>query len=100
MAACLVLLISSALLLRGSERALKIDPGYDSQRVAYLELYSPANLHYAQPRLLQLNRDLIRGLRIFPACCLWLRLREDQSVVSAGCQWFPKMRSLPRPART
>ena len=66
LAACLVLLITSALLLRGSERALKIDPGYDSQRVAYLELYNPANLHYAQPRLLQLNRDLIRGIANLP----------------------------------
>lgn len=61
-AACLVLLISSALLLRGSQRALNIDPGYESKHVAYLEMYNPANLHYPQPRMLQLNRDLIRGI--------------------------------------
>jgi hypothetical protein len=66
MAACIVLLISSALLLRGSQRALKIDPGYESLRVAYMEMYNPANLHYSQQRLLQLNRDLIRGIETLP----------------------------------
>jgi putative ABC transport system permease protein len=66
MAACIVLLISSALLLRGSQRALKIDPGYEIRNVAYLEMYNPTNLHYSQPRLLQLNRDLIRGIETLP----------------------------------
>jgi len=65
-AACLVLLINSALLLRGSQRALKIDPGYETRRVAYLEMYDPANLHYSQPRLLQLNRDLIFRIANLP----------------------------------
>lgn len=62
MAACLVLLISSALLLRGSQRALKIDAGYQSRRVLEMEIYSPANLHYPQARMLQVNRDLIRRI--------------------------------------
>ncbi len=66
MAACLVLLISSALLLRGSQRALKINPGYNAQSVAFLEMYNPANLHYSQSRLLQLNRDLIQGIASIP----------------------------------
>ena len=66
MAACLVLLISSALLLRGSQRALKIDPGYEARRVAYLEMYNPANLHYSQSRMLQLNRELIEGIANLP----------------------------------
>ncbi|MHB8502704.1 MAG: ADOP family duplicated permease [Candidatus Acidiferrales bacterium] len=66
MAACLVLLISSALLLRGSQRALTIDPGYESQHVLYLEMYNPANLHYPQTRLLQLNRDLIQRIVTLP----------------------------------
>jgi len=65
-AACLVLLISSALLLRGSQRALKIDPGYETTHVAQLEMYNPKNLHYPQSRLLQLNRDLIRGIASLP----------------------------------
>jgi len=86
MAACLVLLISSALLLRGSERALKIDPGYDSQRVAYLELYNPANLHYAQPRLLQLNRDLIRGIANLPGV---LSVAQASRGPIGGIRWVP-----------
>jgi len=66
MAACLVLLISSALLLRGSQRALNVDPGYHAQSVAFLEMYSPKNLHYSQSRLLQLNRDLIQHIVSLP----------------------------------
>jgi predicted permease len=62
MAACLVLLIGSALLLRGSQRALKIDLGYESRQVFCLEIINPANLHYPQARMLQVNRALIRGI--------------------------------------
>jgi predicted permease len=86
MAGCLILLISSALLLRGSQRALKIDPGYETRRVAYLEMYNPANLHYSQPRLLQLNRDLIQRIVNLPGV---------QSIAQAsrgpigGIRWVP-----------
>jgi predicted permease len=86
MAGCLILLISSALLLRGSQRALKIDPGYETRRVAYLEMYNPANLHYSQSRLLQLNRDLIQRIANLPGV---------QSVAQAsrgpigGIRWVP-----------
>ena len=86
MAACLVLLISSALLLRGSQRALKIDPGFENRHVVYLEMYDPANLHYSQARLLQLNRDLIQGIASLPGV---------QSVAQAsrgpvgGTRWVP-----------
>ena len=66
MAACLVLLLSSALLLRGSQRALDVDPGYENKHVLYLEMYNPANLHYSQARLLQLNRDLVDGIGGIP----------------------------------
>src|SRR5882724_320024 len=86
MAACLILLVSSALLLRGSQRALKIDPGFEARRVAYLEMYNPANLHYSQSRLLQLNRDLIQRIASLPGL---------QSVAQAsrgpfgGIRWVP-----------
>ncbi len=66
MAACLILLVSSALLLRGSQRALKIDPGYENRHIVSLEMYDPANLHYSQARLLQLNRDIIQGIAALP----------------------------------
>jgi predicted permease len=66
MASCLVLLINSALLLRGSQRALDVDPGYETQHVAYVEMYNPARLHYSQARQLQLNQDLVQRLRRIP----------------------------------
>jgi predicted permease len=84
--ACVVLLICSALLLRGSQRALNLDPGYERHHVVYLEMYDPSNLHYSQARLLQLNRDLIRGIAGLPGV---------QSVAQAsrgpigGIRWVP-----------
>jgi predicted permease len=87
MAACLVLLISSALLLRGSERALKIDPGYHAQSVAYLEMYNPKNLHYSQSRLLQLNRDLIQGIASLPG--VRSVSQASRGPISGGNRWVP-----------
>jgi len=86
MAACLVLLISSALLLRGSQRALRIDPGYETRRVAYLEMYNPANLHYSQPRLLQLNRDLIQGIANLPGV---KSVAQASRGPIGGIRWVP-----------
>jgi macrolide transport system ATP-binding/permease protein len=62
MAACLVLLVNSALLLRGSQKAVRINPGYELQSVAYLQMYDPERLHYSQARMLQLNAELIRNI--------------------------------------
>ena len=62
MAACLVLLVNSALLLRGSQKAARINPGYELQGVAYLEMYGAEQLHYSQARMLQLNAELIRNI--------------------------------------
>jgi macrolide transport system ATP-binding/permease protein len=62
MAACLVLLVNSALLLRGSQKAARINPGYELQSVAYLQMYDPERLHYSQARMLQLNAELIRNI--------------------------------------
>lgn len=56
--ACLVLLIISALLLRGSQRALRIDPGFDSKHVVYLEIYNATLADYSQEQLLELNHHL------------------------------------------
>lgn len=66
MAACLVLLICSALLLRGSQRALKIDAGYESRHVAYLEMYYPPNLRHPQQHMLQVNRELTQRIAMVP----------------------------------
>src|SRR5260370_18045757 len=86
MAACLVLLISSALLLRGSQRAIKIDPGYETRRVACLEMYNPANLHYSQPRLLHLNRDPIQGIAGLPGVQSVAQASRDPI---GGIRWVP-----------
>ena len=66
-AACLVLLINSALLLRGSQRALHIDPGFASTHVVHLslEMYEPS-MGYGHARLLQLNRQLIEAMGNLP----------------------------------
>jgi predicted permease len=92
-AACLVLLISSALLLRGSERALKIDPGYNAQSVAFLEMYNPKNLHYSQSRLLQLNRDLIEGIVSLPG--VRSVSQASRGPISGGIRWVPVERAGP-----
>lgn len=66
MSACLVLLINSALLLRGSQKAVTINPGYELSKVAHLELYNLEQLHYSRARLLQLNEELIRRIQSVP----------------------------------
>jgi macrolide transport system ATP-binding/permease protein len=86
MAACLVLLISSALLLRGSQRALKIDAGYESRHVLCLEIINPANLHYPQARMLQVNRDLIRGIAGVPRVRSVAQASRDPV---GGLRWVP-----------
>ena len=87
MAACLILLISSALLLRGSQRALHIDTGYESRHVLYLEMYNPANLHYPQSRLLQLNRDLIQAIAGLPG--VRSVAQASRGPISGGTRWVP-----------
>ena len=65
-AACLVLLINSALLLRGSQRALRIDPGFDSKHIVYLEMYKATLSGYSQEQLLQLNEQLLEQIATLP----------------------------------
>lgn len=86
MAACLVLLISSALLLRGSQRALKVDAGYESRHVLWLEIINPANLHYPQSRMLQVNRDLILAIAGLPGVRSVTQASRDPM---NGIRWVP-----------
>jgi macrolide transport system ATP-binding/permease protein len=86
MAACLVLLISSALLLRGSQRALKIDPGYETRHVVSLERYDASNLHYSRARLLQLNRDIIQGIASLPGVS---SVAQASRGPVGGIRWVP-----------
>jgi len=86
MAACLVLLISSALLLRGSQRALNIDAGYESHDVLYLETINPAHLHYRQEQMLQISRELIRGISGLPGVRSVAQASRDPI---GGIRWVP-----------
>ena len=86
MAACLVLLISSTLLLRGSQRALEIDAGFESRHVVCLEIINPANLRYPQARMLQANRDLIRGIASVPGVRSVAQASRDPV---GGIRWVP-----------
>jgi putative ABC transport system permease protein len=62
-AAALVLLISSVLLLRGSQRALNVDPGFGTQNVIYLEVDDPTVLGLGRSTPVQLTRDLAQAIR-------------------------------------
>ena len=62
-AAALVLLISSVLLLRGSQRALTVDPGFDNQNVVYLELHDPAIQGLKRSTPEQTTQQLAQALR-------------------------------------
>ena len=65
--ACLVLLINSALLLRGSQRALHVDPGFDARHVAHLSLeMNGPETGYSQARLFQLKRQLMDEIGSLP----------------------------------
>ena len=63
-----MLLINSVLLLRGSQRALRVDPGFDSKHLVLLslEMLESKSLGYTQERLLQLNRRLMEEIASLP----------------------------------
>ena len=86
-AACLVLLINSALLLRGSRQALRINPGFDSKHTVYLEMYDPAHSGYSQERLLQLNRQLIEGIASLPG--ITAVTQSSRGPISGGNRFVP-----------
>jgi macrolide transport system ATP-binding/permease protein len=86
-AACLVLLINSALLLRGSQRALRIDPGFDSKHDVYLEMYDPAHLGYSQSKLLQLNRQIREEIAGLPS--VTSVTQASRGPISGGNRFVP-----------
>ncbi len=49
-------------------------------------MYNPANLHYSQPRLLQLNRDLIQGIANLPGV---LSVAQASRGPIGGIRWVP-----------
>ncbi len=64
-ALCLILLIPAGLLLRGLQRALAIDPGYDAKKLLGIG-YSLELSGYDEARARQFNQDLMARLQALP----------------------------------
>lgn len=65
-AVCLVLLISAGLLVRGSSRALRLDPGFETRRILGMEIELPPGLGYSQKRQAALLHQLMERLGTAP----------------------------------
>ena len=85
MAACLVLLINSALLLRGSQRALSLDPGFETKKIVYLELHNPAQLGLSRQSPLQFPQQLAQALRNLPG--VTSVSQASKGPISGGDRW-------------
>ncbi len=87
-AACLVLLINSALLLRGSQRALRIDPGFDTKHVVHLSLeMAEPSMGYSQARLFKLSRQLMDEIRGLPG--ITAVTQASRAPISGGNRFVP-----------
>lgn len=87
-AACLVLLINSALLLRGSQRALRVDPGFDSRHVVHLSLeMAEPSKGYSQARLFELNRQLMQEIASIPG--VTSVTEASRAPISGGNRFVP-----------
>jgi macrolide transport system ATP-binding/permease protein len=84
-AACLVLLINSALLLRGSQRALRLDPGFETKKIVYLELHEPAQLGLRRQSPLQFPHQLAQALRNLPGVVSISQ--ASRGPISGGTRW-------------
>lgn len=85
-AACLVLLISSALLLRGSQRALSTDPGYDIKNVLYLQVFHPESSARSSARSPQIAQTLEQHI----AALLGVQgvTRASRPPIAGGQRWI------------
>ncbi len=84
-AACLVLLINSMLLLRGSQRALRIDMGFDSKQVVHLRMLPMVG--NSQARLSDLNRQLIEEIGSLPG--VTAVTQASRAPISGGNRFVP-----------
>jgi macrolide transport system ATP-binding/permease protein len=85
-AACLVLLISSALLLRGSQRALKIDPGFDIRSILLLQVSHPEDHAQGSVRFPQLARTLEQRISALPS--VEAVTRASRPPTGGGWRWI------------
>ena len=84
-AACLVLLISSALLLRGSQRALSTDPGFDIKSILFLRVSHPEDATQLSARFPQLVRTLERDIAGLPG--VQEVARASRPPIAGGQRW-------------
>ena len=85
-AACLVLLISSALLLRGSQRALKTDPGFDIKSILFLRVSHPEDDANLSGRFNELLRTLERHIANLPG--VEGVARASRPPIGGGQRWI------------
>jgi len=63
---CVTLLICAALLVRGSARALRLDPGYETKRVLGIDVELPPGLGYSPQKQTVLDQQLMERFRAVP----------------------------------
>src|SRR5215470_6058398 len=87
-AACLVLLINSALLVRGSQRALRVDPGFDGKHLAHLSLeMNGPETGYSQARLFQVKGQLMDEIGSLPGVIAVTQ--ASRAPISGGNRFVP-----------
>jgi len=84
-AACVVLLISSALLLRGSQRALKTDPGFDIKGILFLHVAHPEDATELSARFPEVVRTLERHIGGLPG--VQGVARASRPPIAGGQRW-------------
>ena len=84
-AACLVLLISSALLLRGSQRALSVDPGFEIKNVLYLQVFHPDESELNTLNLPLLTRAVEQRMSYIPG--VTAVARASRAPMGGGQRW-------------
>ena len=85
--ACLVLLIGSALLLRGSQRALHADPGFETRPVVSIEVFNPVAVGYDRARLRELKRQLTDAVGALPGVAAVAS--ASRPPIGGGQRWVP-----------
>ena len=85
-AACLVLLISSALLLRGSQRALSTDPGFDLKHALYVQVFHPEGTARSNARFPHLDRTIEQ--RMAGVAGVEAIARASRPPIGGGQRWI------------
>ena len=65
-AVCLVLLIAAGLLARGSARAVRLDPGFETKKILALDFEIPPGLGYDAGKMTGIVRRVVQRLKTVP----------------------------------